>query len=58
MGRKSKINLQEHLFLTRKEIEECLPEQIEPLNHEQVYKISSSIYEFTKLIYANFNVKN
>jgi hypothetical protein len=58
MGRKSKINLQEQLFLTRKEIEECLPEQIEPLNDDQVYKISSSLYEFTKLIYDNFNVKN
>ncbi|MFT6843822.1 MAG: hypothetical protein ACJASR_002607 [Psychroserpens sp.] len=58
MGRKSKTNLQEQLFLTRKEIEECLPEQIEPLNDKQVYKISSSIYEFTKLIYDNFNVKN
>jgi len=56
MGRKSKIDLQKQLLLTRKEVEACLPQNIERLSDQQLYIITSSIYEFSKLIKDNLNV--
>jgi len=58
MARKSRKELQQDLLLTIEEIEACLPNIYNSLKHEDLNKIASSLYDFSKLILDNFNFNN